>query len=293
MTYCFDDPSAPSRRTTQYYEMLGHRAIYHDGWKAVTLHFPRTPYAEERWSLFHVAEDFAEIHDLADQLPEKVAELEAMWWSEAAKYDVLPLDDRTIELFTLRRPGSELARDTFTLRLGTARIDRFAVPDVRNRSWSVTAQVGLVEGAVPTGVLVSVGGRTGGYSLYVQDGAAHFAFNRLADIVTTSAPLPLDPSGDSIEITVRFTKTGEFAGTLDVLVDGSVGATGSLATLPFRQTLFGLHVGADHGSTVTDAYDAPFAFTGRDLIVRYHLHDDQVVARSAAAMEAKAATAEQ
>ena len=293
MAYCFDDPSAPDRRTTQYYEMLGHRAIYHDGWKAVTLHFPRTPYEDEHWNLYHVAEDFAEIHDLAADLPDKVAEMKARWWEEAAKYNVLPLDDRTIELFTLRRPGSDLARNAFTFRQGTARIDRFAMPDIRNRSWSITATVPLPDGTVPEGVLVAGGDRTSGYSFYLRDGAAHFAFNYLGEVRTVSSPVSTDRRGASLELTARFTKTEPYAGTLAVEVDGVAGGQGAIRMLPFRQTVSGLHIGADPGSTVTDAYAAPFHFTGTGLVVRYAMLDDRDDLRRAAEMEARNAIAEQ
>ncbi len=294
MEYCFDAADAPSTRTTQYYEMLGHRAIYHDGWKAVTLHFPRAPYAEERWNLYHVAEDFAEIHDLADSMPEKVAEMEARWWDEAAKYNVLPLDDRTIELFTLRRPGSELQRNEFTFRLGAARIDRFAMPDLRNRSWSITAQLPLIGSLRPEGVLVAGGSRTGGYSLYLRNGAAHFAFNRLAQITTVTASIPDAAWSESaLEVAVRFTKTGEYVGTVAIEINGRRLGTGDIEMLPFRQTLLGLHLGADHGSSVTDAYAAPFCFTGDELVIRYAMDDDRSDLTAAAAAEARSALADQ
>jgi arylsulfatase A-like enzyme len=294
MSYCFDDPGAPDRRTTQYYEMLGHRAIYHDGWKAVTLHFPRTPYEEERWNLYHVDEDFAEIHDLADEMPEKVAEMQSLWWSEAERYNVLPLDDRTIELYSVRRPGSELSRNSFTFRLGTARIDRFAMPDLRNRSWAIAARFPLADGSLPHGVLVAGGDRTGGYSFYLLDAAAHFTFNYLGETRTISAPIaPATLGGGTLEVTARFTKTEPYAGTLAVEIAGEVGATRPIRMLPFRQTMSGMHVGVDHGSTVTDAYDAPFRFTGTGLVVRYELADDRDDLRRAAEMDARNALAEQ
>jgi arylsulfatase len=294
MTYCFDDPDAPDRRTTQYYEMLGHRAIYHEGWKAVTLHFPRTPYEEERWNLYHVAEDFAEVHDLADELPDKVAELTALWWEEAERYEVLPLDDRTIELFSVRRPGSDLARDELTFRLGTARIDRFGMPDLRNRTWSITAAFPLDAGPLPEGVLVAGGDRTSGYSLYLQDGAVHFAFNYLGEIRTVSATVAgTDLAGSSLELTVRFTKTAPYEGTVTVEVAGVAGGTGPIRMLPFRQTMSGLHIGSDPGSTVTDAYTAPFRFGGTGLVVRYQMLDDRDDLQRVAEVEARNALAEQ
>ena len=292
--YCFDDAAAPDRRTTQYYEMLGHRAIYHEGWKAVTMHFPRTAYDTEHWNLYHVDQDFAEIHDLAAELPDKVAELQAVWWREAERFGVLPLDDRTIELFTIRRPSSELARNSFTFRLGAARIDRFAMPDLRNRSWTISCRFPLTGGAAPEGVLVAGGARTSGYSFYVRDGAAHVAFNLLGEITTVSAPITADDlAADALELTTRFAKTGPFVGDLTIEVAGRPGATAPIRTLPFRQTLFGLHIGADHGSTVTDAYPVPFRFTGSDLVVRFDMLDDRDDLQRAAEAEARIALAEQ
>lgn len=294
MSYCFDDAEAPGRRVTQYYEMLGHRAIYHDGWKAGTLHFPRTPYEEERWNLYHVAEDFSEIHDLADEMPEKVAEMKELWWREAERYNVLPLDDRTIELYSVRRPGSELARDSFTFRLGTARIDRFAMPDIRNRSWSITASFPLTDGPLPEGVMVAGGDRTGGYSFYLHDGSVHFAFNYLGEVSTISAPVGRERLAEAaLEVAAVFTKTEPYAGTVAVEVAGDVGGTGPIRMLPFRQTMSGLHVGADHGSTVTDAYQAPFRFAGTGLVVRYEMFDDRDDLRRLAEMEARNTIAEQ
>ncbi|MFN8024669.1 MAG: arylsulfatase [Acidimicrobiales bacterium] len=293
-TYCWDDAAAPSRRTTQYYEMLGHRAIYHEGWKAVTLHFPRTPYDQERWNLYHVDRDFAEIHDLADELPDKVAEMSAIWWQQAERYGVLPLDDRTIELFAIRRPGSELARNSFTFRQGAARIDRFAMPDLRNRSWSIAGSFPVSDGVLPEGVLVAGGDRTSGYTLYLHDGAAHFAFNYLGEVRTVSTPItPADLRGGTVTATARFAKTEPYQGIVTVEVNGVAGGSGPLRMLPFRQTVSGLHVGADPGSTVTDAYPAPFRFTGHGLVVRYQMLDDRDDLRRAAEMDARNAIAEQ
>jgi arylsulfatase len=298
LAYCYDDADAASTRTTQYYEMLGHRAIYHDGWKAVTLHFPRAPYGEERWNLYHVDKDFAEIHDLADDMPDKVAEMASRWWEQAERYNVLPLDDRSIELFTIRAPGSELRRNEFSFRLGTARIDRFAMPDIRNRSWAITCTFGVGAGVIPEGVMVAGGARTGGYSFYLRDDSAHFAFNRLGEITTLSVPLSTAATACTqadapVEVVAQFVKTGEFVGTLTLDVAGAVPASAPIRMLPWRQTLFGLHIGADHGSTVTDAYPVQFRFTGTDLTVRYRMDDDRGDLAGAAVADARIALAEQ
>ncbi len=103
----FDDRSAPAPRVTQYFEMFGHRGIYHDGWKAVTYHEPGTSFDDDIWELYHLASDFSEVHDLADTEPARLARMAERWWTEAGRYDVLPLDDRPIwELTRARRCGA-------------------------------------------------------------------------------------------------------------------------------------------------------------------------------------------
>ena len=139
-----------------------------------------------------------------------------------------------------------------------------------------------------------MGARTGGYSFFLHDGSAHFAYNYLTEITTVSALLgPSRLQEDSFEIAARFTKTEEFAGTLDLVVDDSVLASGHIRMLPFRQTLFGLDIGSDRGSTVTDAYSSPFSFTGSDLVVRYAMLDDRSDLRKAAEMEARSSLMDQ
>jgi arylsulfatase len=147
---------------------------------------------------------------------------------------------------------------------------------------------------LPEGVLVAGGDRTSGYSFFLQDGAAHFAFNHLGEIRTVSAPVgAANLAGPELELTVRFTKTAPYEGTVSVEVAGVVGGTGPIRTLPFRQTMSGLHIGSDPGSTVTDAYPAPFRFGGTGLVVRYRMLDDRDDLQRAAEVEARNALAEQ
>src|SRR5690606_37144779 len=119
--------------TAQYYEMIGHRAIWADGWKAVTMHQPGTPFEDDTWALYHADEDFSESVDLADQHPDVLERLVTRWWEEVERHGVLPLDDRTSVLFTLRRPGTA-ARRTFSFPRTLPHLERTAVPDVRNRA---------------------------------------------------------------------------------------------------------------------------------------------------------------
>ncbi len=289
MTYTFDDPESESRRSTQYYEMLGHRAIYHEGWKAVTLHRPGQPFDEDVWHLYHVEEDFAEIHDLANSQPEKLAEMQQRWWDEAERYGVLPLDDRSVELFSLRRPDSELDRNRIDLAPGTPHLDRFSMPDLRNRSWRITASV--ERSADDDGVIVAAGSRIGGYSFFVRDGRAVFAYNHIGTITefVTDAPLPTG----AFDLVADFAKTAEHQGRLTIRIGSETLASGDLRTLPWRQAMYGLDIGRDLGSTVTPSYAAPNNFAGAIHLVRYDLDDDRSDRAAAARVESQNALAEQ
>ncbi|XOV89266.1 MAG: arylsulfatase [Pseudomonadota bacterium] len=284
MAYAFGDAKAPSVRKTQYYEMLGHRAIYHDGWKAVTRHRPGSSFDDDVWHLYHVAEDFAEIHDLAEVHPDKLAEMKERWWTEAGRYNVLPLDDRSTELFAMRRPGSELDRNLFRFLPGTPHVERFALPDIRNRSFAITASATIDAGS--QGVLVAAGARTGGYCLYLLDGKFCFTYNYAAQQYThvrSSAPLPVG----EVSLSARFEKQGDNTGKLLLLVNGSQVAESPLSLLPWRQTLYGLDIGRDCGSSVTAEYMPPFPFTGRLEAVTFELQNDRDDLQRAAQIESQ------
>lgn len=290
MAYTFADAGAGSRRTTQYYEMLGHRAIYHDGWKAVTLHRAGDDFEDDVWHLYHVDEDFAEIHDVAERQPDKLAEMKERWWAEAGRYNVLPLDDRGTEMFLLRRPGSELSRNKLRYLPGTPHIDRFALPDIRNRSWQITVEANLT--AESRGVLVAVGARTGGYVLFIEDARLNFVYNYMGSRytqVTSSAAI----SPGRATLAVRFEKTGENTGTVSLLVNGEAAGEASLEMMPWRQSLYGMDIGRDLGSTVCPDYSAPFAFTGTLLHVDYELRDDRADLQQAARIESANALIDQ
>ncbi len=289
LAYTFADAAATDRRTTQYYEMLGHRGIYHDGWKAVTLHRPGTPFDDDVWHLYHVAEDLAEIHDLADQHPDKLAELQQRWWTEAGRYNVLPLDDRSVELFALRRPGSELNRNHIRYVPGIAHLDRFAIPDIRNRSWRITADVHYQPGC--EGVLLACGSRTGGHAIYIQGGHAVFTHNALGRETTLRTTEPL-PTG-RLQLQVAFAKTRPNGGTAELSVNGTARTATELDLLPWRQTMYGLDIGQDLGTTVSGEYQAPFAYTGTIESVTYDLDNDRDDLTEAAEVEADNALIDQ
>lgn len=288
MSYTFADSSAPTRRNTQYYEMLGHRAIYSHGWKAVTLHRPGTPFEDDEWHLYHVAEDFAEIHDLAAEQPQKLAEMREIWWREAGRYNVLPLDDRSVELFAMRRPDSELTTGSKRYLPGTSHIERFAMPDIRNRSWSITASLELAAG--DAGVIVACGARTGGHTLYIKDGEVVFDYNAIGE--HTRLVGPALPDG-AVTLEVRFEKAAEHEGQVTLAVNGTQVDATQLRLLPWRQTLYGMDIGRDLGSTVVSDYEAPYAFTGVLRFVEYVMDDDRDDLRAANRIEGENALVDQ
>lgn len=274
--HTFDDADAPSPRQTQYYEMLGNRAIYHQGWKLVTYHGtqgalydgvtdPMKPFDEDRWELYHVEQDFSECHDLANEYPEKVRELEALWWAEAGRYNVLPLDARGA-LRVLGQPRPTAGRRRFVYYPSGAPVESAAAVNVKNRSHTITAQVVIPQGGAE-GVLLADGGRFGGYSLYVKSGRLTYAYNfldRERHTIVANADVPVG----ACELGFAFEKTGPerfgAGGVGRLYINGNLVGEGIIPrTVPFVYALGGcLQCGRDEGNPVTDDYASPFPFTG-------------------------------
>ena len=285
---------AASKRSVQYYEMLGHRAIWADGWKAVTMHRYGSPFEDDEWALYDTNSDFAECHDLAESHPEKLRELIDLWWSEAEKYNVLPLDDRGIELFVMRRPGADAPQNRQRFPATLPHLERFKAPDIRNRSFEVIASVDTTEST--DGVLVASGSRTGGMVLYVQDGHLVFEYNFLGEPTSVRSTEPV-PRGAS-QLGVVYRKSAEHQGTATLVFGDDGGKSrevGSvdLETMPYRQALYGMDVGRDLGPTVSSAYAGPFAFEGDLEWVEFRLEDDREDLRQAAAVESENALVDQ
>jgi len=269
-----EDPSADTGKSTQFYSMLGTRGIWQDGWFAGTVH-PASPagwshFADDRWELFHIAADRSQCHDLAAEQPEKLEELKALWFTEADKYNGLPLADLNVfETFMKFRPTLTAGRTTFTYYPGTASVGLGAMVELRGQSFSVLAEV-AVDDADAKGVLFKQGAGHGGHVLFVKDGRLHYVYNFMGeDQQTVSAPDPI-PLGAHV-FGVRFERTGTVEGThtpvgvVSLYVDDDV-----VATLPDVRThpaTFGLaaaavQVGRNSGQPVCSAYTAPFPFTG-------------------------------
>lgn len=270
-----EDPDAPSLRKTQYFELGCNRGLYHDGWMASSPSF--VPWDPNRgdwdpdkapWELYNVEEDFSQAEDLAAQYPEKLRQLQDLWWVEAAKYNVLPLDWRAVirmNAEAMGRPSLIGGRTKMAYYPGTIGLPDAASPPMINKSWRIAADIEL-ESGTESGMIVTHGGLEGGYGLYLRDGKPTFVYNFLSiDRPAFSATQPL-PKGKTT-LTVDFAYDGGGmgkGGTITMSADGTTIAQGRLErTIPIQFSLGeGLDVGMDIGSPVDFTYELPFAFEG-------------------------------
>jgi arylsulfatase len=261
MLYSLNDPAAKSRRETQYFEMLGHRAIYHNGWKAVAWHERGADFEKDKWELYKVDEDFNETNDLAAKQPEKLREMIERWWGEAGKYNVLPMDDRG----TVRAAEQVSANRPLTMATyypGAVQTPRSSMPTFRNRSFSLTADVEIPAGGAE-GVLLALGGRFAGFSFFVQNNRLQFAYNFLGlerySVVATEAL----PTG-AAKLRMEFTSTGDNKGVAALFINERKVGEGPISrTVPLTFNLSeGLTAGRDPSTPVTESYQSPFSFTG-------------------------------
>ncbi|MCH7616414.1 MAG: arylsulfatase [Chloroflexi bacterium] len=281
IAYTWDEPDQPTRRRVQYFEQFGHRGLWKDGWKAVTYHGKGTDFDTEEWSLYNLAEDFSECHDLAKEHPEKLKELVDAWWVEAEANGVLPLDDRSWELFgAAPRPGTPHFVDEYVYTPPISHIPADACPALGGRSWSIVCEVEVPKGGCE-GVLYARGGHGVGHTFFVKDGKLQFDYNALGRHHRAVGDAKLAPGAHRLE--ARFDR-GQPSGTLTIAVDGT--DVGSVEVSPVVRMLgsTGMDLGQNPLSPVVDDYEPPFAFTGRLEKVTFRLRS----ARQAADVAAKA-----
>jgi arylsulfatase len=276
--------NAPSRRTTQYFETLGNRAIYHDGWMACTspvtvpweLGVKQSPDAIDgyKWELYNIAEDFSQADDLAAKLPDKLKEMQELFYSEARKYDVLPLDNSTLERFLTPRPSPTAGRTTFSYMAQLSGVPPACAPAIIGRSYTITAEVEIPESGAE-GMIVTEGGRFGGYGLFLSKGVAGirrgkvvFLYNLLGMKRTIWDGPELAPGKHTIEFAFDYDGPGfGKGGTGTLKVDGQVADTKTMentipVTVPEDESV---DVGLDTRTPVALVeyrYDCPFRFTG-------------------------------
>lgn len=290
MAYSFDDAKAPSTRHTQYFEIFGYRSIYHDGWVAATTP-PVVPWVvagkmpdldSYKWELYNVAEDFSQAVNLADKQPAKLRELQDLFWVEAAKYNVLPLDNSKVARFDVRlRPSLTRGRSVFTYYDGMTRIPEGTAPDLKNKSWKIGADVEIPKDGA-NGVIATQGGRFNGWGLYLFDGKPVFHYN-LAGVQRFNVASTEKLAAGKHVILVDFKYDGggmAKGGTVTITVDDKPVATGRVdRTYPFRVSLDEtLDIGEDTGTPVSEDYRVPFKFSGKLNRVLIRLSDSPLSA---------------
>ena len=286
MRYSFDDANAPTRKETQYYEMLSTRGIWHEGWKASTERGPMTNkgnFEQDRWQLFHTDFDRSEAHDLAAQYPEKVKELAALWLAEAKKYNVLPLNDYGVQgIHELEYKVAPPTNGRYVYYPGTTEIPEASAARTLGVSFKILAEVEFTKDT--QGVIVSQGSRFGGYTLFVKEGQLAFVYNFLGIPPEQKISFPAPQSGKHI-VGVEFEKKGisktlEARGAMTLHVDDQIVARGDFRTQTGHYALAGegLAIGYDSGDRASTEYQSGFAFTGGRVIkVVYDIADDLYV----------------
>jgi len=268
--YTFAGANVPNRHTVQYFEMFGTRAVYKDGWVAATRHgrlpwetsFSGKPFDQDQWELYHVDEDFTENNDVAAQNPEKLHELQAVFEEEARKYNVYPLDDRMAERFDASlRPNPLAGLTSFVYEPGATNISESGILNMKGVPFIVTADLQ----SAGDGVLMAVGGVSGGMSLYVKDGKPTFYYNWFdVDSYRIQSPMaiPSGPSTVRLEFKPDAPGPGK-PGTATLFINDKQVAQGRVEkTVPFRFGVEPFDIGMDNVSAVSRDYEAPFAYTG-------------------------------
>ncbi|MFO1123028.1 MAG: arylsulfatase [Hyphomicrobiales bacterium] len=289
LAYTFDaaNKNEPSHHRTQYFEMMGNYALYHEGWSLVdkvqrpswvtmgpAIADPATP----QWELYDLTKDWSQNTDLAAQMPDKVKELEAIWWREAAKYQVLPLDASVATRLVAPRPSVTAGRTEFSFPPAMTGISNGVAPSILNASYTFTADVTVPEGG-GDGMIITQGGRFGGYGFYISKGVPTFDWNLVGlKQISWTAPQPLGAGKHTLVFDFKYDGMGAAtlafnslsgigqSGTGTLSVDGKVVATQKMEhVIPLILAWDeNMDIGSDTGTPVNDkAYQVPFAFTGK------------------------------
>ncbi len=307
MAYTFDkaNANASSKRDTQYFEMVGNRGIYHDGWMASTTPpapswllgtGKLTPMDEYKWELYNVAEDFSQYNDLAAKMPDKLKEMQALFLTEATKYNVLPLDNSGFVRLLTPRPSAVAGRTVFTYSGENAGIPVGNAPSILDRDYTITAEVTIPK-AGAEGMIVTMGGRFGGYGLYLLKGKPVFVYNLLnlkryrweggvggADWLGSS----LKPGKHTIAFDFKYDGPGPGKGGTGVLsVDGKELSRQKIDhTIPLLMSIDEtFDVGIDTRTPVDDSYKLPFRFNGKIDKLTFNLGREQLTAEERGEMQ--------
>ena len=259
LAYTFEDPSAKTVRRVQYFEMFGNRGLWADGWKAVTRHFADTHYEPSEWELYHLDEDFSEARNMASTHPEKLRNLTDLWWQQAGIYDVLPLDDRSVELFRLPPPpGSRLLRDRFDHFPPVSSVEPSAAPPFGSAN---SYRIEAVVSGQKSGVIVAYGNAASGFVLYIDAGTLHYEYNAASNVTRLTVPLP-DPTRDVELVALEFERTPQGGATVQLHAGDTRSESAQIERSLGFLALSGMSIGHNPLSPVSTAYQTPFPFAG-------------------------------
>jgi len=268
MKYTFDSPDEPSRKKCQYFEMFGRRGIWADGWKAVTQHIKGESYEVEEWHLYNLEKDFSECNDLKEKHPKKLRELIDLWWSEAGKNEVLPLDDRNTELFSPRfLPGYPHAGREYTYYPPISHLPSDASPAIGNRSWIMTAEIERCEENIE-GVIWAYGSHNVGLTCYIKDNYLAFDYNFYRDHSLVHSKHTV-PTGES-KIGVYFERVDKIGYITLIINDQECGKIKIPSVLRLISSR-GMQIGANSLSAVSYEYESPFEFMGKIKKINFKL----------------------
>lgn len=285
----FADPAAPATNTLQYFEMAGSRALVTqiDGtaWKAVCKHNKGADYDTEQWELYCLSDDWSECNDLAAQDPDKLAELVDLWWQEAERHGVLPLDDRMVELFGARfRPNSPHPEDRrYVYRPPMSPMPGQACAAIGGRAFDLTAT--LTREAGQDGVIYATGTENSGISIFVQNDRLVIDYNAFDEHVILESDIEV-PAGEST-VLASFRRGDGRVGSMSVAVNGVDAGSADLPLFMRMMSSIGPSVGYDHGSAVSNRYEAPFPFAGNlhEVVIQLLSPQDLAARKSEAASE--------
>ena len=258
--HLLNNSEAESNNKVQYFEMAGSRAIIAEGWKAVTRHIQGTDYDDEPWELYDLSSDWSECNDLAESNQSKLKELQELWWDEAHKHGVMPLDDRMIELFgsRFREQSPHLPDRRYVYRPPMSPIPAQAAASIGGRSFDITGKVSFKSGE--RGVLFAYGTENSGISFFVLNDRLMIDYNAFDDhsIIESEATIP----NGEVELKAEFRRLGK-NGTIELFINQEPNGTIEVPLYMRMISSVGASIGFDHGSPVSELYKDSFPYSGK------------------------------
>lgn len=271
----FDDADAETGKNTQYFEHSGKRTIYHDGWKAISIHEPGTDFEDDEWEVYNVEEDFSELNNVADENPGKLEELIEIWNVEAEKNGVFPISEHFLDGLGNLPEDNMRAKTEFTFYPGMSHLSESAAPLTLDRNYEITIPVNIEK--QDEGVLLALGNDKSGYTFYVEDNKLNYEFNNGAERFVIKADQGLSEGEHTVSF--KFENTGEEQGVGSLFVDGELVGEADIETLPYKTSFEGMDIGKDLLYPVSPQYaeEGAFPFTGEIEKVQFNFEEAEYI----------------